>query len=56
MGVRQWGGQPLFRVADLEKDRDLLEFSAAEAQRLLATDPELGRYPQLRAELERQRL
>lgn len=55
MGVRQWG-QPLFRVADLEKDRDLLEFSASEAQRLLATDPELGRYPQLRAELERQRL
>ncbi len=55
LGVRQWG-QPLFRVADLQLDRDLLEFSAAEAQRLLLSDPELKAYPQLRAELERQRV
>lgn len=54
LGVRQWG-QPLFRVADLEADRDVLEFSAAEAQKLLFSDPELEHYPRLRAELERQR-
>jgi ATP-dependent DNA helicase RecG len=54
-GVRQWG-QPIFNVADLQEDREMLELSAAEANKLLQEDPELRNHPKLKAELERQRL
>lgn len=50
LGLRQWG-QPLFRLADLEGDRDLLELAAQKAQELLADDPTLMGYPDLQVEL-----
>lgn len=54
LGVRQWG-VPLFRIGDLVEDQEVLKTSATLAQSLLSKDPSLVNYPQLRAELERQR-
>ena len=53
LGVRQWG-MPLFRVGDIVEDQDMLKSTAAEAQALLDEDPNLVKYPQLLAEIERQ--
>lgn len=50
-GIRQWG-QPLFRLADLTRDGELLELSAQLAQSLLDEDPILANYPQLVAEIQ----
>jgi ATP-dependent DNA helicase RecG len=40
-GTRQ-SGLPVFRIADLTRDFDLLELARREAENLLAGDPELG--------------
>ena len=53
LGVRQ-SGQPLFRIADLVSDRDILEKSARLAQEVLLKDPDLCGYPDLKKEIERQ--
>ena len=50
-GVRQWG-QPLFRLADLGEDSEILTEAAHQVRELLARDP-LVSSPQLRLELER---
>lgn len=50
LGVRQWG-QPYFRLADLVRDRELLQQASQAAKELVSTDPELKAYPDLRAEL-----
>lgn len=51
-GIRQWG-QPLFRLADLEKDQEILTAASLKARELLQRDPLLTSYPLLRQELER---
>ena len=51
-GVRQHGVTD-FRVADLMRDRRILELARREAQALLEEDPTLRSEPLLRAELER---
>jgi ATP-dependent DNA helicase RecG len=53
LGIRQWG-QPLFRLADLQVDQDILQQAAHKVQELLARDPDLASYPLLRAELDGQ--
>ncbi|MDQ3557308.1 MAG: DNA helicase RecG, partial [Gemmatimonadota bacterium] len=50
-GSRQ-SGVPSFSFANLECDGDLLLFARGEAQRLVASDPELLGHPELRRELE----
>ncbi len=54
LGVRQWG-MPMFRLGDLIEDQEVLKATAIKAQALLTEDPTLASYPQLRAELQRQR-
>lgn len=54
LGVRQ-SGQPLFRLADIQKDRDALQLSAYNVQKLLLKDPNLINFPNLKKELDRQR-
>ena len=51
LGVRQWG-QPYFRLADLQQDRELLHLAAQAAKDLLSRDAELARFPELAAELD----
>ena len=51
MGVRQWG-QPYFRLADLQADRELLQLAAEAARELLSRDPLLKGYPELAQELD----
>lgn len=51
LGVRQWG-QPYFRLADLTRDKDLLQQAAEAAKALLSRDPHLEGYPELAAELD----
>ncbi|HPT83647.1 MAG TPA: ATP-dependent DNA helicase RecG [Limnochordia bacterium] len=51
LGVRQWG-QPYFRLADLQQDRELLQLAAEAARELLSRDPQLKGYPELAAELD----
>lgn len=53
LGIRQWG-QPLFRLADLQGDQDILQQAAHAVRELLTMDPLLESYPQLLAELDRQ--
>ena len=50
MGVRQWG-QPYFRLADLQADRELLQLAAEAAG---ASQPRslLKGYPELAQELD----
>ena len=50
-GIRQWG-QPLFRLADLKEDQDILTKAALQVKELLETHS-LAEYPELRRELER---
>jgi ATP-dependent DNA helicase RecG len=52
LGIRQWG-QPLFRLADLEDDQDILILASLKARELVEGDPLLAGYPCLRQELER---
>jgi len=49
-GVRQ-SGVTDFRVADLIKDRDILETARKEAFGLVAKDPGLESYPELKDRL-----
>lgn len=51
LGVRQWG-QPLFRLADLQRDRELLQAAAEAVRELLSRDALLAGYPELAAELD----
>jgi ATP-dependent DNA helicase RecG len=51
LGVRQWG-QPFFRLADLQEDRELLRLAAEAARELLSGDASLQRYPELVQELD----
>lgn len=51
LGIRQWG-QPLFRLGDLQEDRDLLQEAAQLAQELLSKDPGLKQHPELARELD----
>lgn len=51
-GIRQHGVTD-FRVADLVRDRKLLNLARIEARKLLEADPELKSTPLLRRELER---
>jgi len=53
LGTRQWG-QPLFRLADLQGDQELLQRAADKVHELLRDDPSLAAYPNLRGELARQ--
>lgn len=53
LGIRQWG-QPLFRLADLQGDQELLQRAADKVHELLRDDPSLAAYPNLRGELARQ--
>ena len=53
LGIRQWG-QPLFRLADLKGDQDILQQAALKAQKILEQDPNLESYPLLREELDGQ--
>ncbi|MBM3288396.1 MAG: hypothetical protein FJY88_13780 [Candidatus Eisenbacteria bacterium] len=54
LGTRQTG-MPRLRVADLFRDRDLLERARAEAEDLSGADPNLqeARHRALRAEVDR---
>ncbi|WP_461370385.1 helicase-related protein, partial [Candidatus Darwinibacter acetoxidans] len=51
LGVRQWG-QPFFRLADLQEDRELLRLAAEAARELLSGDASLQGYPELVQELD----
>lgn len=51
MGIRQWG-QPLFRLGDLQEDRETLELAAEKAHEILTLDPILESFPYLSAELD----
>lgn len=51
MGIRQWG-QPLFRLGDLQEDRDLLQLAAHKAHELLVDSPNLEEHSALVAELD----
>lgn len=50
LGSRQHGLPPM-KIADLFADRDVLELAGKEAQALLNSDPNLSRYPELKAEI-----
>ncbi|NMB02538.1 MAG: ATP-dependent DNA helicase RecG [Firmicutes bacterium] len=51
LGIRQWG-QPLFRLGDLQEDRELLQLAAEQAQALLNSCSGLEAYPDLLDELD----
>lgn len=51
-GKRQHG-LPGLKMADLASDLQLMQDAREEAERLLAADPALSRYPELRARIER---
>ncbi|MCS7216052.1 MAG: hypothetical protein NZ826_07925, partial [Thermodesulfovibrio sp.] len=50
-GVKQ-SGMPDLKVADLIKDRALLEIARNEAEKILEQDRNLKNYPQIRSSLE----
>lgn len=51
-GTKQSGKAGDLKVADLLSDTDLIEWSRADAQGLIAADAQLRRHPTLRAEIE----
>ncbi|KYH43866.1 ATP-dependent DNA helicase RecG [Branchiibius sp. NY16-3462-2] len=51
-GTKQSGKAGDLKVADLLTDTDLIEWSRADAQGLIESDPQLRRHPTLRAEIE----